>query len=488
MNPRFRAFLLSEFQTVWLAPVFLAMLFWFIWRPGLLSPDSLDQYRQAMTMHFDDWHPPFPAIVLSLFLKLGAGMSGLMFVQAELFCIATFAVIDESARLISPDDVLPPSLRRAVELAAFLLLALMPPFPFYAMTFWKDSWTAIGLLVMTAVGLRLASLPRDGASRGRRRTLACTLTASALFAAFSRHNVVAILPLTGLTLAAAFFPSKAPLDDKPGKRLRRGAALGLLFLAPLLLYFSARALLYRIADVGHRDISVVVMAHELALACHANPETANDLPYASRALAPRYDVGADEGDLQALVDHIWWLPDASSIIDIDATRADYGRLARRHPLLLARLKLYSWLNLLNATTTPFWHQEIMQPNDLGLTFPASTAVPREALLEFSRTLRRWEPARLFLASHVLWLAISLGLSLAAILHARKHRDGRSLIILVAALTPIAYAATFLVAYAVPDFRYLYPSTLIIQSMMAGLLASVYARTCCGRPTDRKDGT
>lgn len=70
----------SSFWQVFLLS-FLATVIWRIYYPGLMSPDSIDQYGQAYFGSFVDWHPPLMSIVLRLVMKLGGGIGSLILFQ-----------------------------------------------------------------------------------------------------------------------------------------------------------------------------------------------------------------------------------------------------------------------------------------------------------------------------------------------------------------------------------------------------------------------
>ena len=42
----------------------IALVLWRLFFPGLMSADSIAQYGQALTGHYNDWHPPLLAIVI----------------------------------------------------------------------------------------------------------------------------------------------------------------------------------------------------------------------------------------------------------------------------------------------------------------------------------------------------------------------------------------------------------------------------------------
>ncbi len=481
-----------------------AALAWWAFSPGLFSPDSIDQIQQAFAWSFDDWHPPFPAMLAGLLFKLGLPVAGLTFLLALAWALAcgmvmdalmprSHGTLDDSA----PGDEIAAE-RGSLSLFWFLLLsgwALLPPWPFYAVTFWKDCGTAIGLLLLIAGLLRAAALhpaEREKNARGS-VTLAASLRASflargpqalmlagSLLAALSRHNAGVLLPLAGLGIAlaepvancGAGGVSGGGSGDSPRKALPRLSARIVGFLLPFVLVFAVSRLLPVLAPIAEKPIGAVVMAHELAIAVHADPELAASLPYTAASIATRYPVTIERGDLAALVGRTWWLgPDLGQTLDPALVRDEYLTLLRTRPLLVAELKLLSWINLWNTTGSTFWHQAIIEPNELGLQWSTQGTGLREAWLTWSRELWQNPPTRFLLAGHFPWMIGSVLIALAALFRVASRRDTASTLALLAALAPPTYALSFLATYAVADYRYLYPTTLAVQVLFLGLTRS-----------------
>ncbi|WP_229954189.1 hypothetical protein [Parasphingorhabdus litoris] len=68
----------------------LAILAWYGFYPGTMSPDSYEQYAQAKTFQFDEHHPPAMALLWSLLLPLKGGPQPLLFLQLLLYFTCWF--------------------------------------------------------------------------------------------------------------------------------------------------------------------------------------------------------------------------------------------------------------------------------------------------------------------------------------------------------------------------------------------------------------
>lgn len=466
-----------------------AFLAWFVFHPGLFSPDSIDQLMQATRWSFDDWHPPFLAIMAGTFLRLGGSVAALILLQALGWaCACGIAVIaaERSMRQIAADggaaDPVTPSAIRCSPAALFaesLLLAawaILPPWPSHAVTFWKDSWTAVGVLALVA-GLRL----------GRQGTVGAALLVlgGSTLAALSRHNAAILLPIAGLGLSLI----ATRLDPAVAVTRTRALLVVVVFLVPSLVTFGVSRTLSYLAPVTSSPIGTVLMAHELSIAIHARPDLEARLPYAARIVARRYPIETERGDLGALVARTWWLgSNLGRTLDGPRVAAEYRALLLEEPMLVAELKLRSWINLLNIRGQGFWIQEIIEPNELGIEPTPGREWAQRTWIDAARGLRAWLPTRFILASHAPWLLaglvlFALSLDRMAKSRARDHRGPRNTaarraaaLAVLADAVPLAYAASFFATYTVPDYRYLYPATLAIQAAIIGRIMASRKRT------------
>lgn len=87
----------KKINTVW-AVLFLGLcIAGFIstyntYTPGFMSPDSIDQYGQALTGKYSDWHPVAMAFVWHIMLKLHNGPQLMLILQLTLFWVACFLI------------------------------------------------------------------------------------------------------------------------------------------------------------------------------------------------------------------------------------------------------------------------------------------------------------------------------------------------------------------------------------------------------------
>lgn len=60
--------------------------------PGFMSPDTLDQYEQAVTNNYHDWHPPLIAYVWSILNKVKDGPSMMLVIQLLFYWVSIFLI------------------------------------------------------------------------------------------------------------------------------------------------------------------------------------------------------------------------------------------------------------------------------------------------------------------------------------------------------------------------------------------------------------
>ena len=81
--------------------------------PGLATPDALDQFRQGLTGHFSDWHPPIMALWWSVLDRVWPGPQPMLLLQASGFWLGAYLLL----------DALPPTSRTVRWAAALALLS-----------------------------------------------------------------------------------------------------------------------------------------------------------------------------------------------------------------------------------------------------------------------------------------------------------------------------------------------------------------------------
>jgi hypothetical protein len=442
--------------------VAVALALWRLFFPGLMSQDSIIQYGQAVTGQYNDWQPPLMAIVLRTVQGLGGALGLLMLGQCLAGVLGVRALARECLELLHGDRIPP---RRAGWLALLvLLLLLLPwsPLAFYLMTFWKDAWTAVFLLWIGALAIALF---RRGADR---RRVALLVLLSALLG-LVRHNAVVILPLLGLLLWLGL--------RRAG--MARPAALAAA-VAPLVLWLAANPLIDALFRVEELHPESQVMVIDLVGICAADRAACAELPWTRSHIRDEAGLARYRpGDIGFV---FWDAPspvDKTMRLDYPRLRAEYLYAVRRFPGELARVKLTAFETLLGLDQTSYFFHGTIVENPYGLRLNDRFAPARERLrgVETAVADSGW---RWLGGVHLVWIAVNV--LWVAVLLARSFRpDGeRYRFLACLLLVPLGYYLSYLAATPTHDFRFMYPSTLMIQGVTLSWALGGLAQKPTGR--------
>jgi hypothetical protein len=455
-----------------------AVAVWAVFHPGLMSVDSIGQYKQAVTGIFNDWHPPLMAVLLRAVLSLGGGLGLIMLAQclAGAFGVRAFA---ETSMVRLFGDRLSRGRAAWLSLLALLILLVPPsPLPFYLMTFWKDAWAMVLLLWVGAVALRMFPAGEPILSTGgpaRRPSLLAFSGLLLLAAAYGqiRHNAVVSLPFLGLYLGV----------ELRRRRVHRAVALAAA-VAPLAASLALGVSLDLAFGVKETRPSSQVMAFELVGMCAENEAACRGFPLIQRHLrAGDYRERYRPGDLGS----IFWEPPV--VLDPaimmaplhEELSAEYRKAALEHPLDLAEVKAESFWSLLGTEQTAYFFHDTVVENPFGLTLNGRFEALREPWIAFTRRAVAGGALRWVVGVHLVWLAANLLWIAGLALRSRRSPAGWRLLSLALFLTvPLAYYLSYLLAATVLDFRFLFPATLMAQCLtLAGLLGMLGAGAAAG---------
>jgi len=447
----------------WLAPdrrpdlltILIALAIWRIFFPGLMSADSIDQYGQAVSGHFNDWHPPLLAIAIKVVLGLGGGIGLLMLGQCLAGVFGLRALARGCLEIFHPDGE---PRRIAWRSFAVLVLLLIPltPLAFYLMTLWKDAWAAVLMLWIGALALDLF---RHGATH--RRIVGLVLCAVLL--ALVRHNAVVVLPMVGLVLWMAV--------RRAGVSRRSALAFAA---SPLVLYVLANPVMYALFHVRRFHTDSAVMALDLVGLCAEGSAVCDRLPWTkAHILDPGALAQYRPGDIGFI---FWDQPKhvAPSIRqDYPRLRAEYFRAVEEFPGRLARIKVEAFETLFGLDRTFYFFHPSIVDNPYRLTLNERFAPVRRGLIAVTTEVAESPVLRWVSGVHLVWMIVDL-LAVAG-LAALSWRLGEAKYRYLAAvlLLPLGYYLSYLAATPMFDFRFMYPSTLMVQcvalSWLVGLL-------------------
>jgi len=446
--------------------VAVALFVWRLFFPGLMSQDSISQYGQALTGLYNDWHPPLMAIVLRTVLGLGAALGLLMLAQCLAGVLGVCALARECMELLYGDRVPP---RRAAWLALLVLLLLLvplSPLAFYLMTFWKDAWAAVFLLWIGALAIALFRRGMD------RRRVALLVLLSALLG-LVRHNAVVILPVLGLVLWLGLRRAGAG----------RPSALAVAA-APLVLWLAANPLIDAVFQVTklHPDSQIMVL--DLVGLCAADRAACAELPWTRSHIRDEAGLARYRpGDIGFI---FWDDPspvDPAMRLDYPRLRAEYLHAVRRFPVELARVKLAAFKTLLGVHQTSYFFHGTIIENPFGLRLNDRFAGLRQRLIWRAATVSESPVLRWICGVHLVWIGVNV--LWVAVLLALSFRPGglRYRFLACLLLVPLGYYLSYLAATPEHDFRFMYPSTLMVQCVtLAWMLSWLASRSWSRSPS------
>lgn len=430
-------------QTILL--ILIAIFIWQIYYPGIMSPDSFDQYGQALKGDFDDWHPPLLAIVLWVVLKLGGGISSLIFFQSLLALLGLRSAITFSILFYSNQGISKQSSRAIATFVTILfLMPFLTPFMFISVIFLKDAWLSIMLLWIISyllwVYLYLELLSN--------RALILHILALSLTSALTillRHNAVLILPVICTMLVVLSL-------NKFGKTGLIAAGL------PLFLILILNPVLHSVFNIKHVRAGNLIVARDLTTMLQLYPELEAEYPETVRhqntpKIGPKaliVELGGNNTELQN----------------------EYTKTMIKHPSAFLYTRFYLFGQMLGPSS---WYQQKIAydiiGNEYGLKTNENFNVIRYKLNELSLyTANSWYFIWIS-GLHILWLALNI---LSAMFFSTRlfiKRDRKSLFLLLLCLIPFSYYFSYVLAATTSDYRFMYPSTLIMQVLVASLLSS-----------------
>ena len=391
--------------------------------PGFMSPDSLEQYKQAHTLNFADGHPPVMAWLWSKLILILDGPQILLYLHLGLLWLGLYIWRVNAGESRSAKW--------------FLLLGFLPWVANFEGVLWKDMGMAFSLLL--ALGLL---------SKSRLTNLNIFVVVSLLFYAFMvRSNAPAAL----IPIIWYVYERLAP---RLSSRLKVAATiLSLLSMFTFLNFFN-----YSLLNSEKSHIASFMMIDDLV---HLSV-------VANKSFLPRVDFNTVKECSQEmigetmLVGRLFCLntkPAYQHIAPLpyeDVKKAWISAILS-NPFECLKFRFYAYSYLLRSPSESpyiYWFSGISS-NDMGLT--QKNNVTTTALKEYIHGMVLVTP---FLFKPYWWLIINL-LFLCATLAMRGDEDSLSLI-RVLLLSSLLYMLGYIPLAPMADFRYVYWSTLAIS--------------------------
>lgn len=417
--------------------------------PGFLSPDSLDQYQQALTHRFSTWHPPIMAGFWSLLLKIHPGGVLMFLLQISVFWIS-FLILSLTF------------LKHSTKFYFLVPLLFFAPFiQNFVGNIWKDVGLAISWLLAIAIMLHTFYEKR---SLNKLESIICFMLLC--YGCWIRINALpGVIPLLGMFV---YCRRKDVRFNMPLKKLYLNMVgltllvLGLqIGITKIILKPSHTFPEYKL--FVHDLSGIFIKTKHLYFPDYIKNYEGFDTVY----LKKKY--------IYSTFDNIWWNTDNKRIIP-DANAEQMLELQKcwinailKHPMVYLKNRITGFLQFLRITKsgsglaiTYFY----IHPNEFGLEFhPNKLSTLLHEYIEIQRPMPYMQPW--------FWLLLNL-LILLAVQHPRLIKC-KWMVLFLAYSSLLYIALEFIVYQADTEFRYFYWNFIAISLAIIMMVVDFYKK-------------
>lgn len=435
-----------------IALVFIFSIFtWMVFQPGFMNADAIVIYNQAVSGVYEDWHPPIMAFTLKFFLNIGLDIQHLMFLQSQLAYFGLFILIYHLIQILK---IKSPYFKSLLVLLLFSLP--LSPFPFYAMGFIKDSWCMISFLWIVGVSIYLYRIQSKSSSKFKTSIVLISLITFMVLSILSRHNAIVLLPIY---LILIYYLGRIYYFKK--------VFIFLFCLLPIALWFSFNHYAYTIKQVKHEYPERQVMAAELVGLLAIDSTKCNSMNYICNHLSPNWKENYVYGEVYPVMP--WGWKHSVSFPDFDrdnpGLEKDYYQSLKSYPFSMLWVKIKSFWHMIKPSKSKYWFHVQLDDNSHGLKQNLAFSYLREKWINLSLALRK--PLNMIVADHFFWLLTNMIFLI--YFYRKKLVDNKSGLFTIFLLIPFTYYFSYLLAATNWNYRFMYPSTLIVQLTLVSLI-------------------
>ncbi len=337
-----------------------------------------------------------------------------------------------------------------------LLSTPFAPFSVYLATFWKDTWLLILLIWNLTLLFILRNQRRSSDSAAYLAQLFMLIVLQGLLL-LVRHNAIVIYPVMAFALWHV---------------LKRGIPRFYRFtflLCPLLLYFGFVRFQYSALKVDHAHIEYVVYQVDLVSMIALKPSLLSEMPYMTEHLQGDWENSFIIGDsgyaniyLNDLLDNLLYLdPNSGPLL-----AREYKYAVTRFPFTWMSIKMIMFLDHLQPYKDRYLYNDYMEKNEFGLSLNTMLLPQRNAIFKAMNKISSHPLFRWISFVHLPWLVVNFAMvTIFILLSLRFLRFEAYFEIATIIMIPLAYYLSFLFAITSPAFRFMYPSTVVVQVML-----------------------
>lgn len=426
----------------------LAILTWIIFFPGIFSFDSIYTFREATTGNISDIRPPLLTLILYILLKAGGNIGWLTLLE----CLLGFLGVRRLAlALIGLFHVKKHIQEMTSSIVILLLSSPLTPMPVYFATFWFDSWLVIFLLWAIAYLIELTNDFQVGIQKNHKKVFLVIL-------------LITLVMLTRLNSSILYLTLISALSWILWKNNFPRKKLFLLILSPLAFYFLFILFQYNVLEVRRMHTERAHFALDLASMLTHNPAICQTLSLPSCTLVkeqfpPEFVVGHGAIDHTLNQGLLRSEPGFYNLVMSPNLSNDLWLAVKKYPLTYGMVKVLNFVDYIRPRSQ-YYFQSFIYPNDFDLNFVPRFESIRNTLFRMLHYVYMHPILKLFSFVHLPWFLLDLIGVFYCFITGQKSKV--RMILGFIFLTPSLYYFSYLIALPASDFRYMYPSTLIVQ--------------------------
>ena len=435
--------------------LFLAIFTWTIFYPGILSFDSIYTFREAVTGDISDIRPPLLTLILQVLLKAGGNIGLLTLLE----CLLGFLGVRRLALALTGLFHVKKHIQEMTTSIVILLLSSpLTPMPVYFATFWFDSWLVIFLLWISAYLIELANDTEARTKRVNQKGLLSIL-------------LITLVMLTRLNSSILYLTLISALSWVLWKNNFPRKKLIFLIISPLAFYFIFLFFQYNILEVKRMHTERAHFALDLASMLTYNPAICQTLSLPSCYLVqetfpPEFVVGHGAIDHTLNQGLLRSEPSFYKLVVSPNLSKDLWLATINYPLTYGIVKVLNFVDYIRPRNQ-YYFQSFIYPNDFNLNFVPEFESIRNTLFRMLHNVYMHPILKIFSFVHLPWILLDLIGIFYCFITGQKSKVRMILGFIL--LTPGLYYFSYLIALPASDFRYMYPSTLIVQVMVLTLI-------------------
>jgi len=438
----------------------IVFFFWMVFDPGFYSPDSIDQIIQAKQGVYWNQHPPVMALMLRWwFAVTGLGIREWIFAQGLMGIFGVRLLLKQSLQSCVKGYILSPLRLELVSLVGIvLLMSIMSPLRFYLNTLWKDSWAAIEFIWLFG-GLFFAYNRRIRDQAVPWYTV-FGVGLLMLLIILTRYNAIVIAPVFALILGVLLFPRIHWMS----------ILLAGVFLVGLV---GAKPFLHQSLKVREFPIENQMLTLDLVGFYLKYPELRKELPYTGSSLKNGWEEKFEWASIYPISftrPLIVTEEYGSYTRENPKLKEEYLRVFKTHPFRMLMVKSTHFVQLFGWESTHYWYHGGIEKNELGLKPNTLFKNERKEMLraanKISTSVWRWVSG-----VHLVWILVNLVFLGWMLIVWLNERTELKLLWVMFLMIPLMYYASYLISAPAKDFRYMYPSTLTLQTIGIAWIAS-----------------